>query len=178
MENGGYEALLHDLLNNDLSNFNVRDVPSTEALVEQKKLSLEPHVAWWKDVIDRGYVFESKLGLGAYFTQWLDPISKDLLYKSYEDYVRARGERRPLSREKIGTFLSGVGGNGTRRRSLVIGEQMTDVDTGNGFSQRRAELLTKDRATGYTFGDLQKARENFVEKTGLLVDWGSDEEEI
>jgi len=36
MENGGREALLHHLLRKDLSKFNVRAVPQTEALADQK----------------------------------------------------------------------------------------------------------------------------------------------
>ena len=36
MESGGREALLHHLLSRDLSDFNVRDVPQTEALADQK----------------------------------------------------------------------------------------------------------------------------------------------
>jgi hypothetical protein len=36
MENGGYEAMLHQLLHLDLSRFNVRDVPQTAGLQEQK----------------------------------------------------------------------------------------------------------------------------------------------
>jgi hypothetical protein len=30
MENGGYAAMLHDLLNMDLSDFDIRDVPDTQ----------------------------------------------------------------------------------------------------------------------------------------------------
>ena len=36
MDNGGREALLYELLNRDLSSFNVRDVPQTDALADQK----------------------------------------------------------------------------------------------------------------------------------------------
>jgi hypothetical protein len=39
MESGGREALLHDLLREDLSTFNVRKVPQTAALAEQKSYS-------------------------------------------------------------------------------------------------------------------------------------------
>jgi Primase C terminal 2 (PriCT-2)/Family of unknown function (DUF5906)/RepB DNA-primase from phage plasmid len=39
MDNGGREALLHLLLDRDLTNFNVREVPLTEALAEQKAYS-------------------------------------------------------------------------------------------------------------------------------------------
>jgi hypothetical protein len=178
MENGGYAALLHDLQNHDLRDFNIRAVPATEGLTEQKKLSLELHVAWWKDVLDRGYVFESRLGLGDHFAQWHDPISKELLYKSYEEHARARGERRPLSREALGRFLSGkdgMGGRGTRLRGIVIGEQWTDVDQGNGFKHREAALLYSiGLAHAYEFGDLEEARQKFVAKTELSVDWGDE----
>jgi hypothetical protein len=36
MDEGGREALLHDLLKRDLSAFNVRNVPQTDALADQK----------------------------------------------------------------------------------------------------------------------------------------------
>jgi len=36
MDAGGREALLHHLLDRDLSSFNVRDVPQTDALADQK----------------------------------------------------------------------------------------------------------------------------------------------
>lgn len=39
MENGGQEALLDLLLNRNISKFNVRDVPQTDALAEQKQHS-------------------------------------------------------------------------------------------------------------------------------------------
>ena len=47
MENGGYEAMLHDLLHRDLTAFNVRGVPDTDGLQQQKKLSLGTDRAWW-----------------------------------------------------------------------------------------------------------------------------------
>src|SRR5262249_31492661 len=39
MKNGGPEALFHDLLRRDISAFQFRDVPQTEALAEQKRYS-------------------------------------------------------------------------------------------------------------------------------------------
>jgi hypothetical protein len=36
MDAGGREALLHHLLDRDLSSFNIRDVPQTDALADQK----------------------------------------------------------------------------------------------------------------------------------------------
>jgi hypothetical protein len=47
LESGGYENLLHYLLNLDLSGFKVGDVPKTDALNEQKDLSRSPEEQWW-----------------------------------------------------------------------------------------------------------------------------------
>ena len=63
LESGGYEAMLRDLLKINLANFNVADVPQTEGLQEQKKLSLKTEEKWLHEVLTRGYVWESKLGL-------------------------------------------------------------------------------------------------------------------
>src|SRR5947209_4958826 len=79
LENGGYEAMLHDLLNYDLSNFNVRSVPKTEALQEQKHLSVPTPIAWLRAVLERGYVWESRLGLEKHFGEWADQVSTQLL---------------------------------------------------------------------------------------------------
>ena len=73
--------MLHDLLHHDLTGFDVRDVPDTKGLQEQKKLSLSVDRAWWMDVLHRGYVFRSRLGLEELFR------------------TVARGERRAAVRE-------------------------------------------------------------------------------
>jgi hypothetical protein len=45
---GGYEALLYHFLNEvDLTGFNVRKVPQTAGLKEQRNMSLEPLDVWW-----------------------------------------------------------------------------------------------------------------------------------
>ena len=49
IENGGVEAMVYDLLQMDLSDFNVRNKPNTKELVEQKIHSLDPIQRWWHD---------------------------------------------------------------------------------------------------------------------------------
>ena len=46
-ENGGREALLHMLLNRDISQYNVRRVPATRALLDQKIHSLGEVERFW-----------------------------------------------------------------------------------------------------------------------------------
>jgi hypothetical protein len=52
MEEGGREALLHYLMTLDLSDFEVRNVPSTEALREQKEHNLSAEQEWLLPIIE------------------------------------------------------------------------------------------------------------------------------
>lgn len=173
LEADGYEAMLHDLLARDISNFNHRAVPKTAGLQDQMKRSLKTEEAWWMDMLHRGYVFELKLGLGGYFTEWFPEVATDLLYKSYLGDVHRRHEPQPLSREALGKFLSKVGGKACRPRDLVIGEHITDVLDAQGrpTGRKAADLLRKPRAYAYRFGTLTAARKAFVKHTRLDINW-------
>ena len=55
LDNGGYEALLYHLLHEvDLTGFNVRKVPQTEGLRQQRDQSLPPLDAWWCELLETG----------------------------------------------------------------------------------------------------------------------------
>lgn len=54
MADGGYEAMLHELLEMDISGYDPRDVPVTEALTEQKIVSMDPLYQWWQDKLLEG----------------------------------------------------------------------------------------------------------------------------
>lgn len=54
IDDAGVAAMAHDLLEMDLSGFNVRDKPDTPELLEQKLRSLEPIERWWHDYLDSG----------------------------------------------------------------------------------------------------------------------------
>ena len=54
MDNGGREALLHYLLNFDLSQVDLRTIPKTAALLDQQIESMTPEQAWWFETLMRG----------------------------------------------------------------------------------------------------------------------------
>jgi hypothetical protein len=57
LDHGGYEALLYHLLNEvDLTSFNVRLVPNTAGLREQRDQSLPPLEAWWCELLETGTI--------------------------------------------------------------------------------------------------------------------------
>lgn len=178
MDAGGYEAMLHDLLAWDLSKFNVRAVPQTEGLQRQKSLSLPIPEAWWKDCLERGYVFRSRLGLEEEFAKWAEKVSTELLFASYMEFASARHERHPMSRETLGRFLRRMRCEPRRLQDFVVGEHITEV-AGPFGTTRGAKVVTHPRPPGYSLGTLDAARTAFTDCTGLNVDWelqGNDDE--
>lgn len=171
MESGGYEAMHYDLKHYDLTGFDVRDVPETEGLQEQKGLSLPTELAWWRAVLERGYVFESKLGLSSYFGEWHSIVSTQLLYRSYQAFAQDRHERRPMYEGQFGKFIKSLRAQPCRKRHAVVGEEVKDCDTGYGGTTRKASLITPEAPMpSYQFGDLATARAAFCEVTGLPIE--------
>lgn len=54
MKNGGLAAMLWDLAHRDLGKFDVRRVPQTQALINQKVRTMEPHEQWLFGLLDSG----------------------------------------------------------------------------------------------------------------------------
>lgn len=54
LDNGGLEAMLHDLLNVKLGDWHPRRIPQTEALQQQKLRSLDPRYEWFEDLLQNG----------------------------------------------------------------------------------------------------------------------------
>ena len=59
MENGGYEAMLFDLLRYDIGNWHPRRVPATAALLEQQSRGLNAEDAWWCELLETGVLWGS-----------------------------------------------------------------------------------------------------------------------
>lgn len=171
MEAGGYAGMLHDLLALDLSEFNVRDVPITEGLQAQKKLSLGTTDAWWMEVLHRGYVHQSRHGLDDWFGEWHEEVTTELLYASYSQFAASRHERHPLSRETLGREMRRLRAKPKRMFNAVVGEHVTDVDVSFGTTVRKGALIKRQAPPGYRLGTLQVARDEFTNATHLAVDW-------
>ena len=77
-EEGGCEKLLDFLQKRDISKFNVFDVPETEALWKQKRISMEPHLAWLFGCLDRGYFIDG--------IDWQEKIPASAVYLEYNNY--------------------------------------------------------------------------------------------
>ena len=54
LNNGGYAAMLFDLLHRDITGWHPRRLPKTSALLEQQRLSLSPYEQWWVELLEGG----------------------------------------------------------------------------------------------------------------------------
>lgn len=98
MENGGDSALLHFLLTYDLKGFDIRSVPKTEALREQKALSMDPDAEWWLQILRRGTVLPEH-------DEWREYVSVDLLGVEYNNYTRNLSLSRKSNSTKLGIAM-------------------------------------------------------------------------
>jgi hypothetical protein len=162
LENGGYDAMLYELLNMDISNFDVRSVPQTKGLQEQKQQTLELDYRWWQDILYRGYVWESECGLANIFCRWRDTVSTELLFKSYEKFTRQHRHRHPLHRNTFGKFLQEQLGAKPTKAQTTIGEQTK----AGGFAE-----AIYGRVPAYHLGTLVISRAYFCKRTGLVIEW-------
>jgi hypothetical protein len=144
MKNGGYEAMLYDLLHRDLNGWDVRDVPQTKALYEQKILSEDSKTAWLRECMVRGHIYETQFATRAMY-DWNEWVTTKLLIKSYEQYCKKRNVKYPVSTDTLTkTFLTVHFGESTRhRQEEIVGEI-------RGQSDGTAERLPMQR--GYTLG--------------------------
>jgi hypothetical protein len=98
MDNGGREALLDLMLGLDLSGINLRKIPKTAALFEQKLASLNAEQAWWLDTLNRG---ELPWGIDE---PGRCPASR--LFNRYRQHAERQGAKRRAIETQVGMFLA------------------------------------------------------------------------
>lgn len=161
--NGGLQAMLHDLLAYDLSGFDVRAVPQTMALNEQKRLSMDSLHQWWFEVLQREYVYRSEYGI-AEFKEWTDIVSTELLVRSYAQYCREHNVRYREGSAELGKAMHKLGYKWTRPRGAALVGEVARID------RELPSIETRDRPPGYKVGSIDEARVVFEEKYGA-IDW-------
>jgi hypothetical protein len=157
IENGGAAAMLHDLLAMDLSGFNVRQVPRTEAKAQQQALSLPSIEAWLYQVLQDGAIEQrAQNGLLGAKQEWQEnglAVVKDLAYAAYEGFSSKNRDYRPAGKPQW-----------SRRLRAILGTHLTTTritgDTG------RTRFLQ--------FGPLGDCREKFAAQIGADFEWEPD----
>lgn len=121
MDSGGREALLDHLLKFDLKGVDLRTIPKTAALLDQKISTLDPMQGWWLDMLMRGELPEQlsddgPTGIGTCFVS--------SIFDSYLEHAQKQGVRRRSLEVQMGIFLN-KHVPGLRRRERVT-ERLRD----------------------------------------------------
>lgn len=148
LDSGGREALLHDLLTFDLSRVDLRKIPRTRALLEQKIRSLDTVESWWFERLIMG---SPTAGGG----EWPQEIAINTLFEGYLAQADKVGVRRKNELVAFGMKLA----------KLVPGLQRVRayVDDPPGMPRR---------LWCYRLPDLDACRAAWVDAVGQDVDWG------
>jgi hypothetical protein len=130
LNDGGYEALLYYFLNEvDLKDFNVRLVPKTEGLMEQRNHSLLPLEAWWVELLESGTIAgaDPNAPNRAVSNEYQRQVESDLFNGTTQSrFVRQLGIfdqarlieprlKHHFSDHRLGTYLSEMGCDNHKR---------------------------------------------------------------
>jgi len=99
LDNGGREALMHDLLVEDISQFSPRNKPSTPFGADIKLRSADSPTRWLHDFLnDNSWMVDGKV-----FAQYGKSVEvlKSKLYVDYEDWSRSSPDRYPAARDQF-----------------------------------------------------------------------------
>ncbi len=165
LKGGGYEALLHMLLNYDITDYEVREVPQTTALRDQKMLSLTPEHDWWYTRLLEGNITIDAEG-------WEDEVAVMHLVVDFQKHNRSMNIPAKTSATRLRRFFE----------SIFPAKQHRPI-------QHRAQLVTTDvngreviypRPYYYTIPTLEKCREKWEKLFRTEIDWPdeSEDEEI
>jgi len=99
MEYEGREALLHYLLNYDFSGVNLREFPQTQALLENKLLSMTPVEKFWYGCLQNGRIKKEA-------TYWETSVIKRHLHQEYVEFAKDTGQSRKACETELGMGLS------------------------------------------------------------------------
>jgi len=91
LEDGGLEGFLHDLLTMDISEFEVRDVPNTLGLFEQKVQSMDTFTKWWFEKLQDGRFLSTD-------DDWPKEMHKDALHENMRQFYSDVGITRKPSK--------------------------------------------------------------------------------
>lgn len=155
-QRGGREALLHLLLNHDVSNFDARHAPKTAALRAQIEHSLQPQEEWWYQILLSGQVEEGE--------PWPEWIPCTTLSTGFSEYMQQWGPRSSRSNQiQLTRLLERMG---VTVRQLTGAAKIRTTD-----GERRV-----NRPRIYKFPTLEEARATWSTQFGGDWSWPDEAE--
>lgn len=156
LNDGGREALLHLLRTYDLKGYDVRRVPQTQALQDQKLLSLGVVEEWWYDKLLYGQTLREGEG-------WMRSVVANSLVDDYVEHTRRFNAQHRGNQIALGKFLSRVCPrieNQQKRMTL-------EIAAGDGFTRK-----VRQKVRVYLIPSLEEARVDWCKLYGAQ-EWES-----
>lgn len=157
MDAGGLSAMLYDLLNYDLSQFDVRVVPQTDALLDQKLQSLDPVSAWWYSRLEDGSLFADSMHWGPIPTQML-----------YDEFIRS-------ATKTGGSFKPTNVSFGMKLKALLPGGVLPKKSMVRVLKHKDGETGPGKREAHYVIPSLDKCRKQFELIIRSPIRWYDEE---
>lgn len=151
LRDGGYSNLLHFLQHYSLATFDVRRVPRTNALREQKILSMPSEMEWWYSKLEDGVIAPGHLG-------WNEPILKATFQDNYLTYAQRIGNNRRSTATALGKFIRKAVPAGLKR---FVGMRHWE----------EAGVHFRERSAWYQFPSLEECRSMFDKAFGGPYEW-------
>lgn len=141
IDNGGVEAMVQDLLEMDLSQFNVREKPNTKEFLQQKLHSLGPIGQWWHDCLLRGTIKE-------YDENWHDFVSTSDALEGIKEVAGGRTQQN--------------------LNMITVKQELKKLCPS---AENRQKQMRGDRQRGLSLPDLKQARTEFEEYIAGTIEW-------
>jgi hypothetical protein len=152
MNNGGAEALMHHLLSVDLESVNLRKIPQTDALADQKLRSLDSVATWLFGCLYNGGIEEAETSATTYLRDWPEKYETSQMYNAYIGYCRRIGQNHPVKDTVFGKSIAKYLPSMSKRRE-------------GGNNRRHVYLLPS----------LDQARKDFISVTNIPnTEWAVD----
>jgi hypothetical protein len=163
LADGGHEALLDHLLKVDLSKVDLRKVPATDVLFEQKMHGMGDDDQWWMDVLQRG-----ELPPGCDGDR---ECSKQLLARWYHRHGRGRNSRKVrASMTALGKYL--------KKSVPGLKSDRTECRYSNGIEADGRPVIVTHRDWSYRFPSLGECRDEFAKKVGQKIVWEDEDPDL
>jgi len=146
MDSGGREAMLHDLLNLDISGCNLKEFPKTAALIDQKMRTMKTSHKFWFERLRAGTPVDG-------VSEWETVILSSRFYEEYIQFANRIGNRHPAP-------------------DSVFGKELREVCPRIHRVQRNMEVNGNwCRAVTLIFDPLDECRKHFENIMGQTFDW-------
>jgi hypothetical protein len=152
IDGGGAEAMFYDLLQMDLSTFDVRAVPHTAAKAHQQMHSFRGVEAWIHHILQEGAI-----GYSVWQNDGL-AVSKDDAYRRYLDFSKEQRDWKPVVKSVW-----------SRKLRDILGDCVDDT---------RQKIGLQERVRAFKFAPLDDCRRQFATRAGApTMEWEPTNEE-